>query len=199
MKVPLRIPKGGDRVSASRFSDLVREVNANRLLPSPGVRIMRGPNGTHIGIDILGRLSSSQIVDKGCWNIVGGTRTENEGEENEATVNVRLFGNQFYLNGEVVVELELADAVEDFVCQGELSPGESYTADDKPFVALKVPVTPDPQEDATLEGYATVSDLQAAQKDPSYVVKPLYKFTHAGAVAVDFRNCPALQVAEILS
>ena len=123
---------------------------------------------------------------------------ENEGEEDEATVPVRLFANQFYLKGEVLVELELEDAVEDFVCQGELSSGEEYTEDDKPFVALKVPATTASAESPALVGYANIAELQEAQFDVAYVVKPLYKFTHSGAVAVDFRNCPALQVAEVL-
>ena len=137
-------------------------------------------------------------VDKGCWNIVAGTRTENEGEEDEATVPVRVFGNQFYLKGEVLVELELEDAVEDFVCQGELSGAQEYTASDKPFVALKVPATTYSTDDPALIGYKTLAELQTAQNDIAYVVKPLYKFTHDGSIAVDFRNCPALQVAEEL-
>lgn len=136
--------------------------------------------------------------DMGCWKIVVGSRTENEGEEDEATVSVRVFANQFYLKGEVLVELELEDAVEDFVCQGELSSGEEYTEDDKPFVALKVPATTASAESPALVGYADIAELQEAQFDVAYVVKPLYKFTHSGAVAVDFRNCPALQVAEVL-
>ena len=136
--------------------------------------------------------------DMGCWKIVVGSRTENEGEEDESTVSVRVFANQFYLKGEVLVELELEDAVEDFVCQGELSSGEEYTEDDKPFVALKVPATTASAESPALVGYADIAELQEAQFDVAYVVKPLYKFTHSGAVAVDFRNCPALQVAEVL-
>ena len=135
-------------------------------------------------------------TDYGCWTISSSTREEEvEGE----TVNtpVRVFANQYYLDGEVIHELELEDAVEDFVCQGELEEGEEYTEDDRPYVALKVPASTD-GGDATLEGYATLSDLQAAQNDVAYVVKPLYKFTHSGSVAVDFRNCPALQVTEEL-
>jgi len=134
-------------------------------------------------------------VDLGCWNIVAGTREEEEGGE---TVEkpVHLFGNQYYLKGEVLVELELEDAVEDFVCQGELSEDAEYTDSDRPFVALKVPATTYVTENPALVGYKTVEELQAAQNDLAYVVKPLYKFTHDGGIKVDFRNCPALQVAE---
>ena len=76
--------------------------------------------------------------------------------------------------------------------------GEEYTAADKPFVALKVPATTDSTEEPMLDGYKSIEELQAAQNDPAYVVKPLYKFTHDGGIKVDFRNCPSLQVAEVL-
>lgn len=48
---PLRIPQAGDRVSATQLARVVRAVKANRLLPSPGVRFSRGPNGTHLIIE----------------------------------------------------------------------------------------------------------------------------------------------------
>jgi hypothetical protein len=136
--------------------------------------------------------------DMGCWKIVVGSRTENEGEEDEATVPVRLFANQFYLDGNLVRQLQLEDAVEDFVCQGELEDGEDYTTADKPFVALKIPTTAVSATNPELVGYATAEDLQTAQRDVAFVVVPLYKFTHDGLVAVDFRNCPAIQNTEML-
>lgn len=142
----------------------------------------------------------SAAPDMGCWKIVSDTREEggeNEGETVEKPV--RVFTNQYYLNGEVLHELALEDAVEDFVCQGELGEGEEYTAADKPYVALKVPATTNSTGEPALVGYKTLAELQAAQNDPAYVVKPLYKFMHDGGIKVDFRNCPMLQVAEVLS
>ena len=138
-------------------------------------------------------------MDNGCWKIVSGTREE-EGENEGETVEkpVRVFANQYYLDGEVLHELDLEDAVEDFVCQGELGEGEEYTAADKPFVALKVPATTNSTGEPALVGYKTLAELQTAQSDVAWVVKPLYKLTHDGSVAVDYRNCPAIQVAEIL-
>ena len=141
----------------------------------------------------------SASPDMGCWKIISSTReeeSENEGETVEKPV--RVFTNQYYLNGEVLHELALEDAVEDFVCQGELGEGEEYTAADKPFVALKVPATTNSTGEPALVGYKTLAELQTAQSAAAWVVKPLYKLTHDGSVAVDFRNCPALQVAEIL-
>lgn len=141
----------------------------------------------------------SASPDMGCWKIISSTReeeSENEGETVEKPV--RVFANQYYLDGEVLRQLELEDAVEDFVCQGELGEGEEYTAADKPFVALKVPKTTNSTGEPALVGYKTLAELQTAQSDVAWVMKPLYKLTHDGSVAVDFRNCPALQVAEIL-
>ena len=141
----------------------------------------------------------SASPDMGCWKIVSDMREE-EGENEGETVEkpVRVFANQYYLDGEVMRQLELEDAVEDFVCQGELGEGEEYTSADKPFVALKVPATTNSIGNPALVGYKTLAELQTAQSDVAWVVKPLYKLTHDGSVAVDFRNCPALQVAEIL-
>ena len=143
----------------------------------------------------------SASPDMGCWKIISSTReeeSENEGERETVEKPVRVFANQYYLDGEVLRQLELEDAVEDFVCQGELGEGEEYTAADKPFVALKVPATTNSTGEPALVGYKTLAELQAAQNDPAYVVNPLYKFTHDGGINVDFRNCPALQVAEVL-
>lgn len=198
MNFDLHEPQRGDRLSAARMAALLREVRSNRLLQSPGVRVSRTPHGTHIEVEVQRALPAS-VADNGCWKIVPSTREE-EGEEEGETVStpVHVFANQYYLNGEVLVQLELDDAVEDFVCQGELGEGEQYTADDKPFVALKVPATTNTTNQPALIGYKSLAELQAAQNDVAWVVNPLYKLTHDGAIAVDFRNCPALQVSEIL-
>ncbi len=159
--------------------------------------VTRALNALHdkIGAPTRNERDRRGSASAGCWNIIPATR-----EEGGETIVLpgRVFGNQFYLMGEVLVELELEDAVEDFVCQGELEEGEEYTDGDLPFVALKVPATTTSTEEPTLAGYKTVEELQAAQNVQGYVVKPLYKFTHNGSVAVDFRNCPSLQAEEML-
>lgn len=181
-------PSSGDRISASWMRSFVRYVRAIRPIAGPGVKSSVTPNGTILSCPKPRSVAKS--TDNGCWNIVAGER---DGE------NVRQFGNQFYEDGEHNLnELELEDAVEDFVCQGELDEGEEYTATDRPFVCLKVPATTDSDEDPELNGYKTIEELQEAQKDALYVVKPLYKFTHDGGIKVDFRNCPTLQVGEVL-
>ena len=52
MTFDLPIPHRGDRLSAARAAQLHREVRQNRILPSPGIKVIRGPNGTHITVDI---------------------------------------------------------------------------------------------------------------------------------------------------
>lgn len=77
MDLPLRIPRGGDRISASQTARLIREVRANRLLPSPGVRLTRGPNGTHLGLDLPARRGDGSKLP---WTF-SCTIAEEEGEE----------------------------------------------------------------------------------------------------------------------
>ena len=193
-------PQVGDRITAELVRELIRCIRERQLLKGPNYTPQTGPNGTYLKI-APPKAAGAGFVDNGCWKIVSDTREE-EGETEGETVQkpVRVFANQFYIDGEHnLTELELEDAVEDFVCQGELGEGdEEYTAADRPFVALKVPATTDSTEEPMLDGYKSIEELQAAQNDPTYVVKPLYKFTHDGGIKVDFRNCPTFQVAEVL-
>lgn len=62
MSFNLHNPQKGDRISASKMAALMREVRSNRLLQSPGVRVWRGPNGTHINIDIPKSAQQQPIV-----------------------------------------------------------------------------------------------------------------------------------------
>jgi hypothetical protein len=193
-------PTPGDRVTAELIRNLIRCIRERTILRAPGYKVQTGPAGTFLAIDPVPRGTSAAPVDNGCWKIVPSTREEEgEGEGETVSTPVHVFANQYYLNGEVLVQLELDDAVEDFVCQGELGEGQQYTADDKPFVALKVPATTNTTNQPSLIGFKSLAELQTAQNDVAWVVKPLYKLTHDGAIAVDFRNCPALQVAEILA
>ena len=173
------------------FDPIPDPISGKSILPW-AVPVTRALNalGDKVGATARNERARRGSASPGCWNIVADTRNDNP---------VRVFGNQFYYDGENNLhELELEDAVEDFVCQGELDEGEEYTDSDRPFVALKSPATTDADEDPMLIGFADISELQAAQKEVAYVVKPLYKFTHDGGIKVDFRNCPTLQVAEVL-
>jgi hypothetical protein len=192
-------PQVGDRITAELVRELIRCIRERQLLKGPNYTLQTGPNGTYLKIDPP-KAGGAGLQDNGCWKIVGSNRDEEGGTENESVQKpVRVFANQFYLTGNVVLqELELEDAVEDFVKQGEVEEGEEYSDSDRPFVCLKVPATTTSEEDPMLIGYADIGELQEAQLDPAYVVRPLYKFTHDGRIKVDLRNCPFLQVAEVL-
>lgn len=182
-------PQVGDRITAELVRELIRCIRERQLLKGPNYTLQTGPNGTYLNI-APPKAAGAVFVDNGCWNIVVGER---DGE------SVRQFGNQFYEDAEHNLnELELTDAVEDFVCQGELEEGEEYTANDRPLVCLKVPATTTSTEEPILVGYADLTELQTAQSNVAYIVKPLYKFTHNGSVKADLRNCPFLQVSEAL-
>lgn len=173
-------PIKGTPLRASWAAEVARSINGMRPMDTAGAQA-ENP-----------RLNG--YLDTGCWTIRAGERT-NDGE----TESVRLFANQFYLDGEgILEELELDDAVEDFVAQGDLSDGEDYSEGDKPFVALKVPASTAGGY-ASLVGYATLAELQAAQQDPAWIVRPLYKFAHDGWIVCDFRTVPAMQLAEVLA
>jgi len=178
------------------FDPIPDPISGKSILPW-AVPVTRALNaiGDKVGATARNERDRLASPDMGCWKIVRKTR-DDEGEMLPAPV--RVFENQFYLMGGVMKELELEDTVEDFVCQGDLEEGEEYTDGDRPFVALKVPATTDSTDEPTLAGYKTVEELQAAQNVQGYVVKPLYKFTHNGSVAVDFRSCPSLQAEEML-
>lgn len=95
------------------------------------------------------------------------------------------FANGYYMMGGVLKEITIPDTlkVESFASQ---------------FVCLKVPVTTNSNESATIVGYDDLSAVQAAQQDPAYFVKPLYKIDANGKVEADLRDAPVIQVAEVL-
>ena len=169
---------------------LVNYVRAIRPIAGPGVHTRETPDGTILTCPIKPR-PAAKSTDRGCWNIITGER---DGE------TVHLFGNQFYEDGELMLhELQLEDAVEDFVGQGEPEEGEEYSSADLPFVALKIPAATNSTVFPGLVGYASLAELQAAQSDFTTAIKPLYKFKRNGSIAVDFRDCPAFQLAEALT
>lgn len=95
------------------------------------------------------------------------------------------FENGYYMMGGVLKEITIPDTlkVESFAGQ---------------FVCLKVPATTNSNESATIVGYDGLAAVQAAQQDPAYFVKPLYKIDANGKVEADLRDAPVIQVAEVL-
>ena len=195
---PPTAPSFNDDLSASWMRALVNYVRATRPVAGPGLNSRETPNGTILSSSVKPR-TTVRTADHGCWKIVLDTREEEGGGVGETVETpVHVFDNQFYLAGNLLRELALEDAVEDFVCQGELGEGDEYTEADRPFVCLKVPAVAASTAVPMLVGYKSVAEVRAAQADPAYVVRPLYKLTHDGGIKVDFRTCPMLQVAEVM-
>ena len=184
-------PQVGDRITAELIRELIRCIRERQLLKGPNYSLSTGPNGTWLKIDPP-KAGSAGPVDNGCWKIV----TETTGSGTSAEV-VHRFDNQFYLDGERLVELDLDDTLEEFIDEdSEPSSGEEYGPNDKPYVCLKIPATTTSTAQPAVIGYESVSEMQEAQRDTEYVIKPLYKITRSCGIKIDFRNCPAFQLAE---
>lgn len=135
------------------------------------------------------------------WHISYGTRTEwEEGRRVEKTV--RVFADCYYMAGQVMLRYEPkedGEAVEDFVCQGELEPDEEYTDADRPFICFRYR-TGDaygPSADAEIVGFKSYEEMYACMTDRTVSVIPLYQLTHSGAVKLDFRGTPQSQEFEL--
>ena len=99
----------------------------------------------------------------------------------------RVFAHQYWSNGEILQEANLTTTVESLV-NGQ---GDS-------FICFRVPSTAHSTESPALVSYATLAEVQAAQKDAALVTQPLYKLDSHGAVVVDLRGLPEIQITEIL-
>ena len=163
MNFDLTLPRRGDRLSASREARIIAEIRANRLLPSPGVLISRGPNGTHISIAAAGR-GRSAAADKGCWRIVAET-VEAEG----ATGTVHYMDRQYYQVGGILQQGSDRTTLESFVEAGT------------PFIAARIAYSGGSSDaplswyGAQLHGYASLADMIADSLDRRYSVIPLYE------------------------
>ena len=170
MNLPLRVPQAGDVVSATKFAALLREVRANRILPSPNLRISRGPNGTHLHFGAVRGGGGVAPGDLGCYRLEKSTNQDDE--------PVTIFGNQYYRFGNVLNQSSISTTVEDLL-------NDAGTADSSGvmplFIALRLSAKPgNPTEDANgdplprIEGFGSLAALMQAQGDLDFHVLPLY-------------------------
>lgn len=143
-----------------------------------------------------------QAKDLGCFRIVTKQRSE-ETQEGTVIKEYQSIDNRFYSVGELVrhMEEEIDIDLDDLINQGDKPAGQDYSDDDKPFICLVVAANPDTASDfqkPRILGYHDFEEMAEAQHDTSIVVQPLYKLTHEGAVAIDFRTMPHLQVVEVI-
>ena len=106
------------------------------------------------------------------WDIVPAS----DGEE-----DYRIFVRRYYQVGGVLREYSTGEErVEDFVLQESIE-------DDRPWIAFRHVATVGGSDTDAVVGYATIEELLEAQRDPRYLVKPLYWLSHEGDILCDFR------------
>ena len=159
MNIDLHIPRRGDRVSAAYMARILAEIRANRILPSPGIRVARGPHGTHISVDVPKR-APAPAADKGCWRIVAESIEVETGGET-ATSTVHYIDRQYFQVGGTLVKGNDKTTLESFVESG------------KGFIAAKVVY--DGSYSVSLQGYVDFATMQADSLVRNYSVIPLYE------------------------
>lgn len=197
MNVNLHIPRGGDRVSAAYMARILAEIRANRILPSPGTRVSRGPHGTHISVDIPKRASAS-AADKGCWRIVA-EKIEVETGGETATATIHYIDRQYYQVGGLLQEGHDKTTLESFVI------------DRKPFIAAVIVYTSEGNNkrySCSIQGFASFFEMQALSFEPGCSIIPLYELKLPEGqsvneqrppitIKIDFRTIPVVQAFEM--
>ena len=195
MNIDLHIPRRGDRVSAAYMAKILAEIRANRILPSPGIRVARGPHGTHISVDVPKR-APAPAADKGCWRIVAETISVETGSET-ATTTVHYIDRQYYQVGGML-------------CEGaDRTTLESLVEANTPFIAAKIYATGG-EPSAHLVGYADFAAMKADSLDRTFSLIPLYELEPPPepeegeedppvkiVVKTDFRAIPLVQAFEM--
>jgi len=195
-----REPRPGEPITATWMASLVRYVKAITPLPGPNTKISRGPNGSVI-TGTPGGARTASGKDLLPWHIISTTREETvEGETKD--VPVRICDDCYWMDGQIMrkytPKLE-SEAIEDFVCQGELVGSQEYTNDDKPYLCYKFKsaLGESAYSEEAIVGYKKYDDMLADMKDRTLVVIPLYLLKHSGSVKLDFRATPGCQQFEI--
>lgn len=204
MNVDLHIPRRGDQVSAAYMARILAEIRANRILPSPGTRVSRGPHGTHISVEIPKRASAS-AADKGCWRIVA-EKIEVETGGETVTATVHYIDRQYYQVGGLLQKGDDRTTMESLV--------EANT----PFVAARISHGGGSADvhnwyGVQIRGYESFEGMQDDSQDRRWSVIPLYELKlpdrsgeSEGAgqsspppivVVQDFRAIPIVQAFEM--
>lgn len=196
-------PAPGEQVSAQWGADVTDACNAIRNAGMPGMLARHGAGAFgNAPLPVNQRNRRYQAKDLGCFRIVTKQRSE-ETQEGTVIKEYKSIDNRYYSVGELVrhMEEEIDIDLDDLINQGDKPAGQDYSDDDKPFICLVVAANPDTASDfqkPRILGYHDFEEMAEAQHDTSIVVQPLYKLTHEGAVAIDFRTMPHLQVVEVI-
>ncbi len=146
--------------------------------------------------------TSNPSNDLGCFRLVMKSKDESR-PDGDVKVTYLTVENRYFSIGEVSRHMDEGQEINlyDYINQGALPTGLEYTDADRPFICLKVGANigydghfPEPE----IVAYKDFDEVTAAQRDTNFVIRPLYKLTHAGAVAVDFRTMPHVQMVEVI-
>lgn len=194
--------------------EVTRAVNAFAPFVSPGMLMREGVAGfgaEPLPVNRRGRQPAAAagrvVPGAGCFALLKGDPSE----ESYGTLTDLSFVNQYWIKGNRPFLASFNDSVSSLVGLTVGSTGTPSLA--TPYVALKVPATPNGS--AALAAYATFAALQTAAADAAYNTVPLYLFSAtASSIEVpegdppqwavtlvadcDFRNAPRAQVIEVL-
>ena len=185
-------PSIGDKISATIIRDIILCLRRITPMAGQGTTLRVTPNGTFISSAGGTTSVSSSSSKNDCWKI---------GTETYGFSDVKAFVNRFYAVGGNMYEMGMTNlcSLNTWINQGELSDGEEYTAEDKPFVFLCVTMEGSSAGTATVDATKTLAEMMAECSKADRFVKPLYKLTHDGCVAIDFRNMPLVSSYETTS
>jgi len=183
-------PHAGDKISAQLIRDIIRCLRAITPRPGVGCRMRFTPNGTFVDGGASSAFGGGSSSDKGCWKLVW---------EEDALLEKHLtMENRLYQIGGRIFEVSEKPYLEsEFILQGELAEDQEYTADDRPYIALVVSMSPNEFGDAEVKGYDGWASMLEDANDESKYVKMLYKLSHDGNIVIDYRNMPQLAAAEM--
>lgn len=200
MIIDLHEPRAGERLSAAKMSQLIREVRANRILQSPGIRVSRGPNGTHIWVDVAKRSTSAANLPrpfdpvygtggvtglKWPWYQAGGYTRKLATDPVIAAGTSGIVALKYVATTQAdsasIVVYE--DSSVDLPDRSDYPEGEEGDEDYK----------------EALQAYydACLGALQEAQGNQGFVIVPLYLLANS-KIVLDMRPIPHVQVGEVM-
>lgn len=195
-------PKPGEKITADLIRDILDLIREITPVAGPNIRTTRTNHGTHISAIAPHFASSNPSNDLGCFRLVMKSKDESR-PDGDVKVTYLTVENRYFSIGEVSRHMDEGQEINlyDYINQGALPTGLEYTDADRPFICLKVGANigydghfPEPE----IVAYKDFDEVTAAQRDTNFVIRPLYKLTHAGAVAVDFRTMPHVQMVEVI-
>lgn len=205
--------RAGDKISATEYNRLVRAVRAIYPVQGPGMRLKTTPNGTVFEAAFAkatpAPAAGRVVPGAGCFALVEDAEPT---EDTSGTFFDMHFANKYWLKGNRIFTMTGDTKVSSLVGL-EVNAQQVTATLESPYVALKIPAIGDGV--ASLEAYASFTDLADAANDTAFALAPLYLFsaeveevegetegeTEYQArflVDVDFRNIPRAQVVEIL-